>query len=161
MRRGLVVGLALFVAGCGAAKYPVRGTVALDDGTPVTKGLVVFERADGGPPLTARGEITPDGRYELSTDKPGDGVPPGRYKVLINSMDLSEVPGRAEEAAVRLQVPEVRHLRAGVRGEGRPHRLPDQAGQGPPQVTDRDDDPALDPVGRLVRRSNQLGPTAG
>jgi hypothetical protein len=54
--------------------------------------MVVFERTDGGPAVTARGEIQSDGRYELSTDKPSDGVPPGKYRVLINSMDLSEVP---------------------------------------------------------------------
>jgi hypothetical protein len=91
MTRLLPLAAALAAAGCGAGKHPVRGTVALDDGTPVTKGLVVFER-DGGPPVTARGEIKADGRYELGTDAPGDGVPPGRYKVLINSMDLSDVP---------------------------------------------------------------------
>lgn len=92
-RRAVVAAaLALGLSGCGGAKYPVQGTVALDDGTPVTKGLVVFERVDGGPPVTARGHIGPDGRYALSTDKPGDGVPPGRYKVLINPLDLSDVP---------------------------------------------------------------------
>ena len=80
------------LTGCAAGKYPVRGTVALDDGSPLTKGLVVFERADGGPALSARGEIRADGRYELSTDKPGDGVPPGKYRVLVNPLDLSDVP---------------------------------------------------------------------
>ena len=78
--------------GCGAGKHPVRGTVALDDGTPVTKGLVVFERFDGGPPVSARGEISSNGSFELSTDRPGDGVPAGKYRVLINSMDLSDIP---------------------------------------------------------------------
>jgi hypothetical protein len=88
-----IVGLTLFaLAGCGGGKHPVRGTVTLEDGSPLTKGMVVFERNDGGAPLTARGEIQPDGRYELSTDKLGDGVPPGKYRVLINSLDLSEVP---------------------------------------------------------------------
>ena len=95
-RRCLV---ALGLAGCGGGKYPVRGTVTLDDGTPLTKGLVVFERVDGGPPITARGEIQADGTYELSTDKPGDGVPPGKYKVLLNPLDLSDVPDEAEEPA--------------------------------------------------------------
>ena len=80
------------LAGCSGGKVPVRGIVTLDDGSPLTKGLVVFERTDGGPPITARGEIKSDGRYELSTDKPGDGVPQGRYKVLINPMDLSDIP---------------------------------------------------------------------
>jgi hypothetical protein len=54
--------------------------------------MVVVERREGGAAITARGEIHPDGRYELSTDKIGDGVPPGKYRVLINSMDLSDVP---------------------------------------------------------------------
>jgi hypothetical protein len=88
---------ALALPGCGSGLYPVRGTVTLDDGTPVTKGLVVFERVDGGPPVTARGDIKGDGSYELSTNKPGDGVPPGRYKVVLNSMDLSDVPDEQKE----------------------------------------------------------------
>ncbi len=78
--------------GCGAKMHPVRGTVTLEDGTPLTRGLVIFERFEGGPPLTARGNIQADGRYELSTEKPGDGVPPGRYKVAINPLDTSDVP---------------------------------------------------------------------
>src|SRR5262245_22596355 len=80
------------LAGCSSGKHPVRGTVTLDDGTPLTKGLVVFERVEGGPPISARGDIGPNGRYELSTDKPGDGVPVGKYKVLINPLDSSDVP---------------------------------------------------------------------
>src|ERR1041384_6176679 len=88
----LAVCLTLSLAGCGSKKYPVRGTVTLEDGTPLTRGLVIFERVEGGPPLTARGNVLPDGRYELSTEKPGDGVPPGRYKVAINPLDTSDVP---------------------------------------------------------------------
>src|SRR5579871_4757472 len=84
--------LALVLSGCGGGKYPVHGTVTLDDGTPLTKGLVVFERVDGGPPITARGNVGPDGRFTISTEKPGDGVPAGRYKVLVNPLDLSDVP---------------------------------------------------------------------
>jgi hypothetical protein len=93
-RRGILplALLALGLAGCGGGLYPVRGTVTLDDGTPVTRGLVVFERVEGGQPITARGEIHPDGRYELSTNKPGDGVPPGKYRVLVNPLELSDVP---------------------------------------------------------------------
>jgi hypothetical protein len=84
--------VALGLAGCGNRMYPVKGTVTLEDGTPLSKGLIIFERVDGGPPLTARGDIQPDGSYQLSTTKPGDGVPPGKYKVLINPLDLSDVP---------------------------------------------------------------------
>ena len=95
LRRGVlsaaVVALALGLSGCGGGLYPVKGTVTLDDGTPLTKGLVVVERVDGGA-VGARGEVRPDGTYELSTGKPGDGVAPGRYKVLVNPLDLSDVP---------------------------------------------------------------------
>jgi hypothetical protein len=84
--------VALALTGCGDRQYPVHGTVALEDGTPVTRGLVVCERFDGGPAVSAQGEIKPDGTFRLGTRKPGDGLPPGRYKVLINPMDLSDLP---------------------------------------------------------------------
>jgi hypothetical protein len=85
-------GVLFAASGCGPQMYPVRGTVTLEDGTPLAKGLIIFERVEGGPPLTARGDIGPDGRYELSTEKPGDGVPAGRYRVSINPLDTSDVP---------------------------------------------------------------------
>jgi hypothetical protein len=84
--------LLLSVAGCGSRLYPVHGTVTLADGTPLTKGMVVFEGSDGGAAVTARGEVQPDGSYRLSTYKPSDGVPPGKYRVLVSPMDLSDVP---------------------------------------------------------------------
>jgi len=85
-------GIAVTAAGCGPRMYPVRGTVTLEDGTPLAKGLVIFERFEGGRALTARGDIGPDGSYELSTEKPGDGVPPGKYRVSINPLDTSDTP---------------------------------------------------------------------
>ncbi|HEY1375372.1 MAG TPA: carboxypeptidase-like regulatory domain-containing protein [Gemmataceae bacterium] len=88
----LLAAVAVGLAGCASRKYPVRGTVTLDDGTPLTRGLVVFERVEGGPPATARGNVGPDGRYVLSTEKPEDGVPPGKYRVLVNPLDASDVP---------------------------------------------------------------------
>jgi len=83
---------ALFIAmsGCGRGLYSVRGTVTFEDGSSVDRGLVVFESADGS--MMARGMIQPGGSYELSTQKPGDGLKPGRYRVLINPLDLSDVP---------------------------------------------------------------------
>ena len=95
MAVGVLAALAL--TGCGDRQYPVQGTVALEDGTPVTRGLVVCERVDGGPPVTVQGEIRPDGTFKLGTAQPGDGVPAGRYQVLINPMDLSDVPDERKD----------------------------------------------------------------
>jgi hypothetical protein len=78
--------LLLGAVGCGARPYPVRGTVTLEDGTPVTSGMVSFETKDVEKPITARGEIKPDGSYELGTYKPGDGALPGVYRVTVTPL---------------------------------------------------------------------------
>jgi hypothetical protein len=88
----LAAWLACALVGCGKAYYPVTGAISLNDGSPLTKGLIIFERVDDGPTVTSRGEIQPDGRYSLSTDETGDGAPVGRYKVVINPLDTSDVP---------------------------------------------------------------------
>jgi hypothetical protein len=76
--------LLLGAVGCGGGLYPVRGKVTYKDGTPLTKGLVVFESSTRTPPITARGDIRADGSYELSTFKPADGAPAGKYRVLVS-----------------------------------------------------------------------------
>ena len=80
----------LVAVGCGSRYYPVQGKVTLEDGKPLTKGMVVFENTDGTE--MARGMIQTDGRYQLSTGKPGDGVKPGRYRVLVSALDMTDVP---------------------------------------------------------------------
>jgi hypothetical protein len=82
------------VAGCGGSLQPVRGTVAFEDGEPISAGMVVFESKDGQPIVTARGEIQPDGRYQLSTHRSGDGVPPGVYRVLVTPPPPEDPLGR-------------------------------------------------------------------
>jgi hypothetical protein len=76
--------LLLGLVGCGRY-YPVSGKVTLDDGTPVTDGLVIFEQAEAGDkdPVMARGEIKSDGSFQLSSVKPGDGLPTGKYRALV------------------------------------------------------------------------------
>jgi hypothetical protein len=86
-----VLVLLLASVGCGDRMYSISGTVTLEDGPPLTKGMVVFERV-GDKPVMARGAVQPDGRYELGTNRPGDGVLTGKYREQINHMDLSEVP---------------------------------------------------------------------
>jgi hypothetical protein len=85
-------------AGCGTRLYPVRGQVTYPDGKALTEGIVVFESKDHEPTVMARGVIGPDGRYELSTYKPGDGVPAGKYRALVapkndpNAVDKASKP---------------------------------------------------------------------
>ncbi len=85
-RLGLIT-LLLGAAGCGPALCPVRGTVTLADGKPLGEGMVVFESQNLEPPVTARGPVQGDGRFELSTFRPGDGVRPGRYRALVAPKD--------------------------------------------------------------------------
>jgi hypothetical protein len=98
------------LAGCGSGYYPVRGKVTLEDGTPVRKGMVVFENAEGT--QMARGRIESDGSYRLSTAKPGDGVRPGRYRVAIAALDLTDVPD--EKKRLPFDVKYTRHQTSGL-----------------------------------------------
>src|SRR5438552_15762597 len=81
-RRALAL-LLVTCAGCGKGQYPVRGKVTLDDGTPVKNAIVVFESVGAEKPVMARGDTQDDGSYQLSTTRPGDGLVPGTYRVLI------------------------------------------------------------------------------
>jgi hypothetical protein len=67
-------------AGCGSKLQPAGGKV-LVDGVPVTEGTIMFYPVNKGRPATAR--IMQDGTFTLSYENPGDGLPPGEYKVVI------------------------------------------------------------------------------
>ena len=60
----------------------VNGTVTAD-GELVTEGKVTFYPTGGGRP--SHGTIGEDGTYTMMTEKLGDGVPPGSYKVTIEA----------------------------------------------------------------------------
>jgi hypothetical protein len=83
------------VAGC-SGRYPVHGKVTFEDGTPLTSGMVVFESTESGKRISPRGEIQSDGSYQLGMEKPGDGVPSGKYRALVSPrMDINaEKPER-------------------------------------------------------------------
>ena len=72
------------VAGCGRPKYPVTGIVVHDDGTPFTGGgVVAMETEIDGKRVMSRGGITPDGRFVLASERPGDGAFAGSYRVRL------------------------------------------------------------------------------
>ncbi len=72
------------VTGCGGNGFvPTGGRITFEDGTPVTSGSVAFETDN----FMADGRIKPDGSYTLSSLKPGDGLPPGKYAVSVSSSE--------------------------------------------------------------------------
>jgi hypothetical protein len=89
--RGLAPALAaVLAAGCGGGNdaattstlYPVKGSVVLESGKPVSGGRVVFVSANGMSSFT--GTLGPDGSYTLKTGD-AEGAPAGDYKVRIEA----------------------------------------------------------------------------
>lgn len=89
-----MVPIALFVAGCGSGHYSVRGKVVFPDGTPMEGGWVNFEKFEKGVTHSADSPVQPDGTFELRTVRPGDGVPPGKYRVLVKAQEITLAEGQ-------------------------------------------------------------------
>jgi hypothetical protein len=118
-------------ASCSAAKgprlYPVRGQV-LYNGRPVAKGLVVFHplaptAGAGQKPIAYTDD---EGRFRLTTDRPGDGAPAGEYVVTVEWREKTrtgvEKVGGRNLLPARYGKPESSGLRCRV--EEGPNELP-------------------------------------
>jgi hypothetical protein len=69
--------------GCSSSGlYSVTGKVTDEAGQPI-EGLTGSEVSFEGGSSSSVGEIQADGSFTLFTNKPGDGVPPGDYKVYF------------------------------------------------------------------------------
>jgi hypothetical protein len=86
--------LALLLAGCGSNLYTVRGKVVFPDGTPLEGGWVIFEKFEGGKTNSADSPVADDGTFELRTERPGDGVPPGKYMILVKAQEQTLAEGQ-------------------------------------------------------------------
>ena len=84
-----VLGLCVFClttnGGCSTGdRFPATGKVVDQAGQPV-EGLagseIVFSQIEGK--SSSVGEIGADGSFSMYTERPGDGVEPGNYKVYI------------------------------------------------------------------------------
>jgi hypothetical protein len=78
----------LAAAGCGGkGLHQVSGQVAYKDESDVSVlagGLVLFEPADPDmPKVSARGLVQKDGTFTMGTHAEGDGVLPGKYRVMV------------------------------------------------------------------------------
>ncbi len=84
--------------GCGTSSgtpvnlIPVKGKVTYK-GQPLTKGLVIFEPDGYG--RMASGQLQPDGTFELTTLKSGDGVVAGEHRISITQLDKALAKDRA------------------------------------------------------------------
>ena len=87
MRRLSFVALAcsamLLAAGCGVSHTPVSGMVTVD-GQPHGDLVISFMPVEGGG-LTAVGTADGDGKFQMGTEKPNNGVKPGKYKVTVSA----------------------------------------------------------------------------
>lgn len=98
-----VAAIALVCGGCGqrVTMVPVRGRVTVD-GKPLGSGSVMFQ-PQAGP--AARGQIGPDGSFELGTHHPGDGVRAGPAAVRVTSVAAVKVVAGEEQPAGRSVIP--------------------------------------------------------
>ncbi len=88
---GLVAVIAF--AGCGNSgprTYRIPGKLVYDDGTPVTGASVVLQTTVKDQAFVARGMVTPDGKFGLTTLKEGDGVVAGEHQVSISPVPIPE-----------------------------------------------------------------------
>ena len=124
--------LCLLVIGCSEQRpegfFSVTGEFQLPDGSPLidASAFVRFDPYDPENPDTdepwlsgslpgksCRGELTPDGRFELMTLRPSDGVAVGHYKVmLIVQMLESEEPVVNERYKLYENTPLTAHVKA-------------------------------------------------
>ena len=96
----LGTGLSL-ASGCGddegiGQRYSVSGTVTYN-GKPLEKGTINFQ-AVAADRRSAGGEIQ-DGAYRLTTQSPGDGALPGKYRVSITAkeVDMAKVEATSKK----------------------------------------------------------------
>jgi hypothetical protein len=78
------------VAGCGSGRYPVKGRVTYEDGSPLTEGNVVGQMGEGVDSVTVQGNVNPDGTFAWGTERPGDGARPGKYRVAVMPRGLGD-----------------------------------------------------------------------
>ena len=114
--------LCAMTIGCAGASgpelVPVRGRVVLD-GQPLAKGTVTTIPPQG---RGARGDISPDGSFELSTAELGPGAVVGLHRVGVVATESSE-PGNPEAttkfiAPPKYANPESSGLTIDVKAEG-------------------------------------------
>lgn len=79
------------LGGCGSGHpptYRAGGKVTFADGRPLPGGWVEFQPVDSQHRVSARGEIQPDGTFELGTFGPRAGAIEGEHRALVTPPPL-------------------------------------------------------------------------
>jgi hypothetical protein len=79
-RMACLVVAAVLGTGCGSKPLGIKGKVMLD-GAPLSGASVEFVPEDGG--HSAVGTTDSEGKFSLTTYKPGDGALRGEYRVVV------------------------------------------------------------------------------
>ncbi|MGD9856887.1 MAG: hypothetical protein AB7U20_18215 [Planctomycetaceae bacterium] len=85
-RWNFVLSCGMLLAGCGDSgpqRVPVTGQIVLSDGKPVFPGSIAFVPQEGGE-YQASTLLHEEGRFTMRTYPHGEGVVPGKYKVVLS-----------------------------------------------------------------------------
>jgi hypothetical protein len=94
----------------------IQGSITLDD-KPLGGGMVMFLPEDDEKGRPASGAIDPDGTFELGTASPGDGIVPGKYRIVVTPPSTPGIKAPANRKAVpaRYSDPEKTPLRSTIK----------------------------------------------
>jgi hypothetical protein len=113
-----VLAAAALIAATGCTSggnYPVSGKVVDRQGQPIA-GLegsqIVFTLVDGM--TSSVGEIKADGSFDVFTERPGDGAPPGQYQVHIPRRHIDPEHQAPQAIDEKYEKPETSGLQATV-----------------------------------------------
>ena len=135
---GLLVVLALLcgLAGCGGnpsypETSPTTGLVTFR-GQPLTSGTITYAPVNAQEQRPASGQINGQGKFSLSTFRPGDGAMPGEYRIAVvayaGSADSLRAGGKANAGTTAIpgkySKPQTSGLTATVSSGSNYHEFP-------------------------------------
>ena len=90
-----------FMAGC--SRYvPVKGRVTFEDGSPLTRGEVRFQKES----VMGHGKIDSNGFYSIGFGKDKNGIPKGTYDIAIaNAIIIADPPPGVPLAKIKMPPP--------------------------------------------------------
>ena len=118
----LCVATLVVAGGCGG-RCKVSGKVTYKDGSPLTYGVVVFANET----TQCKGEVNEDGTYEMRTFKPGDGVPPGTYKIYLSNTTKFVESGKTVKTKMGDQEIEMPVMGKNISLVPREYTIPDES----------------------------------